>query len=79
MSSRVCVELKLDLRQPAPAESAAVRGGKLQSNGLGFGARCKRPLRFPHSSRTETYSTRGGDWSVRSDSASSLVPFFQRK
>jgi hypothetical protein len=44
-----------------PAESAAVCGGKLQSKGLGFGADCKRSLAFAHSSRTETYGTRGGD------------------
>jgi hypothetical protein len=29
-----------------PAESAAVRGGKLQSKGLGFGARCNKPSRL---------------------------------
>jgi hypothetical protein len=46
---------------PRPAESAAVCGGKLQSKGLGFGADCRRPLGFTHSSRTETYGTRGGD------------------
>jgi hypothetical protein len=61
-SFRVCVELKLDVRllgivdhstaptMPAtrtrPAESAAVRGGKLQSKGLGFGARCSKPSRL---------------------------------
>jgi hypothetical protein len=33
-------------REPAPAESAAVRGGKLQSKGLGFGARCNKPSRL---------------------------------
>jgi hypothetical protein len=33
-------------QKPAPAESAAVRGGKLQSKGLGFGARCKKPSRL---------------------------------
>jgi hypothetical protein len=44
-----------------PAESAAVRRGKLQSKGLGFGARCKNTLGFTHFSRTETYGTRGGD------------------
>jgi hypothetical protein len=33
-------------REPAPAESAAVRGGKLQSKGLGFGARCSKPSRL---------------------------------
>jgi hypothetical protein len=44
-----------------PAESAGVREGKLQSKGLGFGASCKQTLGFTHSSRTETYGTRGGD------------------
>jgi hypothetical protein len=44
-----------------PAESAAVRSGKLQSKGLGFGASCERLLGFTHSSRTETYGTQGGD------------------
>jgi hypothetical protein len=48
-------------KKPAPAESAAVRRGKLQSKGLGFGASCERLLGFTHSSRTETYGTRGGD------------------
>jgi hypothetical protein len=44
-----------------PAESAAVCAGKLQSKGLGFGAKCAQLLGFTHSSRTETYGTRGGD------------------
>jgi hypothetical protein len=48
-------------KPPAPAESAAVCAGKLQSKGLGFGASCKQTLGFTHSSRTETYATRGGD------------------
>jgi hypothetical protein len=33
-------------KKPAPAESAAVCGGKLQSKGLGFGADCRMPLGF---------------------------------
>jgi hypothetical protein len=48
-------------QKPAPAESAAVCGGKLQSKGLGFGADCKPSLGFTHFSRTETYGKRGGD------------------
>jgi hypothetical protein len=44
-----------------PAESVAVCGGKLQSKGLGFGAKCKQPLGFTHSTCTETYGTRVGD------------------
>jgi hypothetical protein len=47
--------------KPAPAESAAVCEGKLQSKGLGFGADCKRAVGFTNFSRTETYGTRGGD------------------
>jgi len=39
----------------------AVRGRKLQSKGLGFGASCKQTLGFTHSSRTETYGTRDSD------------------
>jgi hypothetical protein len=31
---------------PRPAESAAVCGGKLQSKGLGFGAKCNKPSRL---------------------------------
>jgi hypothetical protein len=48
-------------KKPAPRGIGGVCGGKLQSKGLGFGARCKQPLGFTHSSRTETYGTRGGD------------------
>jgi hypothetical protein len=48
-------------QEPAPAESEAVRGGKLQSKGLGFGADCNGPFGFTHFSRSETYGTRGGD------------------
>jgi hypothetical protein len=48
-------------KNPRPAESAAVCGGKLQSKGLGFGADCRRRVGFTHFSRTETYGTRGGD------------------
>jgi hypothetical protein len=49
------------IKNPRPAESVAVCERKLQSKGLGFGARCKRSLAFAHSSRTETYRTRGSD------------------
>jgi hypothetical protein len=31
-------------KNPRPAESVAVREGKLQSRGLGFGAKCKKPF-----------------------------------
>jgi len=48
-------------QKTAAAESAAVRRGKLQSKGLGFGADCKLSLGFIHFSRTENYGTRGGD------------------
>jgi hypothetical protein len=41
-TTRTCAATK----NPRPAESAAVRGGKLQSKGLGFGARCKKPSRL---------------------------------
>jgi hypothetical protein len=33
-------------KNPRPAESAAVCGGKLQSKRLGFGAKCKKPSRL---------------------------------
>jgi hypothetical protein len=33
-------------QKPAPAESSAVCGGKLQSKGLGFGAKCNEPSRL---------------------------------
>jgi hypothetical protein len=43
-SPRTCAATK----NPRPAESVAVRGAKLQSKGLGFGAHCMMPLGFMH-------------------------------
>jgi hypothetical protein len=66
-------------KNPSPAESVAVRGGKLQSKGLGFGAHCMMPLGFMHLHAPKPTARGVAIEACVPIPQSSLVTFFQRK